>query len=219
MPLLAGGVVSLVLLRGFFDFEWMAPALAGWCLITQAWHIVDYERGAAKPATDFTITLAGIVFLGWIGAYLVSLRLMANGLWWLLLTLPTIWTADAGAYIVGHAIGRRKLAPRVSPQKTWEGYLAGGMIGTIGGAGLALLWRIGAGPDSGLTALNGLILGAAISFVAPIGDLGISMLKREMHVKDTSGLIPGHGGAMDRMDSWLWAGVIAYYMINHLLVG
>jgi phosphatidate cytidylyltransferase len=124
--------------------------------------------------------------------------------------------ADSGAYFVGKRWGRRRMAPRLSPKKTWEGYLAGIVTGAVSGAGLAALWRLGAGSQSSLTAVRGLELGLLLAIVTPLGDLGISMMKREIGVKDTGGLIPGHGGALDRTDSWVWAGVIAYYFVTFL---
>ncbi|MGH2605121.1 MAG: phosphatidate cytidylyltransferase, partial [Anaerolineales bacterium] len=128
---------------------------------------------------------------------------------WLLTALPAVWFADSAAYFVGKAIGRTRLSPRLSPKKTWEGYLAGILAAGVGGAGLAALWGLAADP-SGFRPAAGLWLGLAIGTLTPLGDLGISMIKREVQVKDTGRLLPGHGGALDRMDSWLWAGVLGY---------
>jgi phosphatidate cytidylyltransferase len=180
------------------------------------WHLIDYERGAHRSATDYAVSLAGIVYLGWIGGYLVLLRGLPDGEWWVLVALPTVWIADSAAYLIGTWKGRRPLTPRLSPKKTWEGYLAGAVTGAAVGAGLAALWRIGAGPGTRLTPLSGLVVGGLIAVVSPLGDLGISMIKREMKVKDTGTLFAAHGGALDRVDSWLWAGVLGYYAVGWL---
>ena len=212
IPLLLIGVVSIVLVRIYFGFEVDTILLAGIVLVALTWHVIDFERGAPKSGTDFALTLTGLLYVGWIGAFLITIRRMPDGLWWFLLSLMSIWIADSAAFLFGRRFGRHKLAPRVSPKKTWEGYLAGIGMGIFCGAGMGLLWRIGAGPLAGINAMSGAIVGGVISTVAPIGDLGISMLKRQIGEKDTGTLLPGHGGALDRIDTWLWSAVIGYFL-------
>ena len=217
VPLMVLGVLLLAGFRFFFAFDHTAVLLAGLILSSMVWHLVDYERGASSSGTDFALTLAGLLYIGWIGSYLISLRNMEHGEWWFLLALPAVWIADSAAYFVGRAIGKHRLAPRLSPKKSWEGYLAGVIFGAAGGAGFAQLWRIGAGPGSTITPLGGLIVGAVVGALATLGDLGVSMIKREMQVKDSGALIPGHGGALDRIDSWIWAGVLGFYTVTFLI--
>lgn len=214
VPLLLVGVPSLCLARYLGDFSLSTTWLTGLCLMAMIWHLMDYEGGASRSGTDFAITVAGFVYVGWIGSFLISLRCMQDGLWWLLVALPAVWLADAAAYFAGRRWGRHRLVPRLSPKKTWEGYLAGILVGSLSGMGLACLWRFGAGPFSSLTASGGLILGLVLSVLAVMGDLGVSMIKREMGVKDTGSLIPGHGGVLDRLDSWIWAGVLGFYLVG-----
>jgi phosphatidate cytidylyltransferase len=216
LPLMAGGVLLLSIFRFQYDFDHAPTLLAFLCLASMLWHLVDYERGAEGSGTDFAVTIAGLMYLGWIGPYLISLRGLPEGLWWILVVLPAVWLADSAAYFVGKAIGRHRLAPRLSPKKSWEGYLAGIVVGAAAGAGMAQLWRLGAGPDSAVTAIRGLTVGAILGALATLGDLGVSMIKREMLVKDSGSLIPGHGGVLDRVDSWLWAGVLGYYVVYAL---
>lgn len=213
LPLLLFGVLALTVARFFQGFASSGTVLALICLAGMAWHVIDYERGASRPGTDFAITLSGTLYLGWIGTYLISLRQLGDGQWWMLVALPTVWVADSAAYFVGGAMGRHRLSPRVSPRKTWEGYLAGVIAGMAFGALLAPLWRIGAGPESALTPSRGAGLGILMGALTPMGDLGVSMIKRELKVKDTGSSIPGHGGALDRIDSWLWAGVVGYLLV------
>lgn len=207
------GVVLLVLSRHLFGFEHAPLILTLLCLASLIWHLIDYELGASNSGSDFAVTLSGVVYLGWVGSYLVSLRGLIDGTWWVLLALPAIWLADSAAYFVGRAIGRHRLSPRLSPKKSWEGYLAGVLVGAAATAGLAALWRVGAGPGSPVSAGLGSIVGVVVGVLAPVGDLGVSMLKREMQVKDTGALLPGHGGALDRIDTWIWAGVLGYYVV------
>jgi phosphatidate cytidylyltransferase len=183
-----------------------------------AYHLVAFEHGRDKSASDFTITLGGVLYLGWIGAYLISLRSLPDGMWWVLLVLPAVWLADGGAYFIGKAFGRHHMSPRLSPKKTWEGYLGGILVATLGSALLAYFWSNLAGPGTSVTVLNGAVLGLILSVVTVLGDLGASMVKRQVGVKDSSKILPGHGGVFDRIDSWLWAGVIGYYMIIWLFI-
>ena len=116
-------------------------------------------------------------------------------------------------------MGKHKLSPRLSPKKTWEGYIGGVVTGTLGAGLLAYLWQPCA--RTGMTPSplqSGLLLGFIISLTTTLGDLGESMIKRQVGVKDSGNLIPGHGGVFDRIDSWLWAGVIGYYVIIWLLI-
>jgi phosphatidate cytidylyltransferase len=213
LQLLAAGVVVLVVVRLAAAPSAPAVVLTVVALAAMAWHLVDYERGAPRSGTDFALTLAGTTYLGWIGGYLVALRMLPDGAWWLLLSLAVIWLADSGAYLVGRRWGRHRMSPRLSPRKTWEGYAAGVATGAASGAGLGALLHLAASPGSAVGTVSGFVLGMVISAIAPLGDLGISMMKREVQVKDTGSLLPGHGGVLDRVDSWLWAGALGYYLV------
>jgi phosphatidate cytidylyltransferase len=213
LPLMVSGAVLLCVARGLFGFGHSPLVMTAVILAAMVWHLVDFERGAVHSGTDFALTVTGTLYLGWIGGYLISLRQVTDGQWWLLLALPTVWLADSAAFFVGQRWGRRRMAPRLSPKKTWEGYLAGVAMGLVSGTALAALWRLGAGNLSSLTLWRGAGLGLVLGLLTPLGDLGISMIKREIGVKDTSQLVPGHGGALDRTDSWVWAGVLAYYFV------
>ena len=124
--------------------------------------------------------------------------------------------ADSGAYFVGKTIGKRKFSPRLSPKKTWEGYIGGVIVGTFGTALLASLWN--SFQPGLMTPLQGGLIGLVLSLVTVLGDLGESMIKRQFGIKDSSNLIPGHGGAFDRIDSWIWAGVIGFYLVRWLIL-
>jgi phosphatidate cytidylyltransferase len=214
-PLLVGGVLILLLTRAYFP-DFAPAALSLLVLVSMTWHLWDYERGRDGAGTDFAVTLAGFVYLGWIGSYLVDLRGLENGVWWFFLVMPAIWIADSFAFFIGVRFGRHRLSPRLSPKKSWEGYWGGVVFGTAGAAGLAVLFASLGGPQ--IAWWQGALVGAALSILTTLGDLGESMLKRQAGVKDSSNIIPGHGGVFDRLDSWLWGGVIGYFLIVWFLL-
>lgn len=209
-PLIFASVIALVFTRFLYEFDYGTTIITIAVLVAMAFHTISYELGNENASIDFGITLGGILYIGVLGSFLISLRTLPNGLWWFLLAILSVAIADSGAYFIGVRFGKNKMAPRVSPKKSWEGYLGGVLFGAIGGALLALVLQRWA-PEINLT--SGLIIGAILSILTPLGDLGESMLKRQFNVKDSSHLLPGHGGFMDRIDSWLWAAPISYYLI------
>jgi phosphatidate cytidylyltransferase len=214
--LVVAGALTLAIGRaidGFTSAPWLVSLLI---LLAMTVHLVDYERGRDQAASDFAITLAGIFYIGWLGAYLISVRDLPDGMWWLLIILPIVWLADSAAYLVGSRIGRHKMTKRLSPKKSWEGYFGGVAAGVLGGAALAALIQALALPGGSITWPRGALLGLALSVLTTLGDLGESMIKRQVGMKDSGNLLPGHGGVFDRIDSWLWAGVIGFYMITWL---
>ena len=198
----------------------MLPALLVLAALT--WHLVDYERGAPTAGTDFVVTLGGVFYLGLLGRCFVQLRAAPDGMWWLLTALGSVFLADTGAYGFGRAFGRRFIhrpfAPRLSPKKTWEGFAGSVLIGALGGGLLAWSWQIAVGPGSVLNWQTGTLLGAMVGVVGQLGDLGVSMFKRQAGVKDTGAVMAGHGGALDRIDSWLVVMALAYYFTQFLAV-
>ncbi len=208
------GAAILALGRAWDEFD-SAPLLISLILIiSMIYHMVAFERGRDQAGTDFAVTFSAALYVGWLGAYLISIRALPEGFWWLLLVLPTVWLADSGAYFIGRRFGQHKLSPRLSPKKTWEGYLGGIPVGTLGAVGLMYLWKIWAGPAFSITLPQTALLGLLLSSITTLGDLGESLIKRQSGVKDSSNLIPGHGGVFDRIDSWLWAALIGYYFIT-----
>ena len=187
-------------------------------LLALAYHLVQYERGSDHAATEFAVTLSGILYIGWLGGYLISLRMLPDGLWWLLTVLLAVWIADGGAYLVGSRFGKHKMTPRLSPKKSWEGYLGGILFSVPLTALLASLWPLWAGPGLPITPLRAACLALVLSVLTTLGDLGESMIKRQVGLKDSGNLLPGHGGIFDRIDSWLWAAVIGYYLIQSFFI-
>ena len=125
----------------------------------------------------------------------MPLRRLEHGVGWIVLALAVTWLNDTGGYFAGRAFGRRKLFPRISPKKTWEGF-AGGMLASIAGAVAAKLLFI---PE--LPAWGAAVVGAGAGLLGPLGDLSESLLKRAFGAKDSGRLLPGHGGMLDRIDA------------------
>ncbi len=162
---------------------------------------------------DWSLTLAIAVYLGWplslfplIRGYQIG---VSNGFWWLLTLLGGVWGFDTGAFFVGHFLGRHKLAPRISPAKTWEGAF-GGLIFSIAAALLFAMLPLG------VPWYLALLLGLLIAIAATLGDLAESLIKRQTHVKDSGQFIPGHGGMLDRIDSLLFAVIVVYFFAQFL---
>jgi len=182
--------------------------LTGVIVLSLCWQL--FKKDTSTPATDWALTIAGGLYLGWMAGHFISLRDAPHGLEWTALTLLTTWVADSGAYFVGVSVGRHKCFPRLSPKKTWEGTIGGWFCGVATALLIGLLM--------GLGFVNSLILGVLVSAFLPLGDLAVSMIKRQVGVKDSSGLIPGHGGMLDRIDSLLFAVTVVYYYAS-LAVG
>lgn len=207
------GMVWLFLLDAQFPaLELQQPGMALILLGSLAWQLLHRD---GSPVADWALTVTGGLYLGLCGARLIGLRNMQpDGLWWTLTVVPAIMAADTGAYFVGRAWGRHKLAPTLSPGKTWEGYAAGVIASGLITALLASLWHTEADAGTAVSGVHGLILGLLIATLAPLGDLAVSMVKRQVGVKDSGKIIPGHGGALDRVDSILWAAVIGYHYVQ-----
>jgi len=180
------------------------PALTGVIVLSLCWQL--FTKDTSAPTVDWALTIAGALYLGWMAGHFISLRDTPRGLEWLALTLLITWIADSGAYFIGSYWGRHRFFPRLSPKKTWEGTIGGWFCGVAS----ALL----VGHFIGLGLVHSLVLGALVSAFLPLGDLVVSMMKRQVGVKDSSKLIPGHGGMLDRMDSLLFAGVVVYYYVR-----
>ena len=152
--------------------------------------------------------LGAVAYVGVLGAHWVLLRGEPDGRSWIIVVLAVTFATDTGAYAVGRLVGRHKMAPRISPGKTWEG-AAGGYAAGVAAAVIAPL-ALGIEPSVAGLVTIALTLPAA----AEAGDILESALKRRIGVKDASQLLPGHGGLLDRMDSLLVAGPLLYWLLQ-----
>ena len=191
------------------DSWWLLPMAI---MVAMIFHVWAYDRGRDEAGSDFITSIAGIFYIGVLGSYYITLRALPNGMWWVMLTLPAVMLADSGAYLFGSRFGRHKLTRRVSPKKSWEGYIGGILSAAIGTPLLALAYHQ-FGMSMLITWWQAAVLGAVLGILTLFGDLGVSMLKRQVGVKDTGTLLPGHGGVFDRTDSWLWGAPLAYFLV------
>jgi phosphatidate cytidylyltransferase len=208
--LVVGGTLAVAAARFFFP-EYSTTLFAFAILALMIYHLIRYERGRDQAGHDFSASIGGLVYIGWIGSYLLDLRSLENGGWWVMFVLPTVWLVDTGAYTLGAAYGTHRMTPRLSPKKTWEGFAAGVFTGGLGGGFLAFSYTHW-GPLH-LPIWVGAIFGIVMGILSPLGDLGESMFKRQAGMKDSGNILPGHGGAFDRIDTWIWAAVLGYYFI------
>lgn len=165
------------------------------------------KRNKTFPSNHLIKMALGFLIIGWMGKYLLDLRSLDTTGGAFMLVVFAIWAADVGAYVFGSLIGRTKLSPIISPNKSIEGYLAGIASSCI----ITPLFGYFLYPQ--YSAQTALLIALILSSFVPLGDLGMSMLKRQAGVKDYGGIIPGHGGIMDRLDTILWGIVPGYYLI------
>lgn len=161
-------------------------------------------------APGVSVTLLGTMWVAFGLAHAVLLRDLPHGNGIVIDVLVGTFLGDTGAYLGGRAIGATPMAPRISPKKTWEGLVAGVIVG------VAAVWFAGLYQDW-LSGTDALLLGLAVAVFAPIGDLFESYLKRDAGTKDTGTLFGAHGGALDRLDAVLFTAVAGYYVWQALL--
>jgi phosphatidate cytidylyltransferase len=201
--LVTTAIATMVGVR-FPEFPLLLPALS---LALMGSFALQLRHAQTRRVGDWAVAFVGGLYLGWTAGHLAEIRVLADGFYWLALAIGCTWATDSFAYVFGRLFGRHKLAPTISPSKTWEGYFGGlvssAAVGALIGALTPLNW------------LAGLVAGALIGALCVFGDLIESMIKRQAGAKDSGALIPGHGGLLDRIDSLLWSGVIVFYVAQY----
>ncbi len=200
-----------------------------------------WKREITSAITGPAVTLFGVIYVGWLTSHLIWLRNLGTdiqlkyfppssglpystpefaniGMFYLFMGVAATFLADTGGYFFGRAFGKHKLAPSISPKKTWEGFfgqIVGAVLGANGAKIFFATWVFPDAPFKGdFSWIHCTILGVLIAVFGLIGDLFESMLKRDAQVKDASGLLPGHGGFLDRLDSINFAVPITYYYVR-----
>lgn len=203
LGLIAAGLAASVAAGANVGLDWVLWFTLGGILIPLVW--VTLRAQPETAMNDWSWAVAGVAYVGLLGAHLVLLRELPNGRDWVYLALFGTFAVDTGAYFAGTVLGRRKLAPAISPGKTVEGTLGGLAFGFA--AVVVLNYILGIRLEAALI----VPLAALLPLAAVLGDLAESILKRGTRVKDASRLLPGHGGLLDRLDSLLFTFPVVYY--------
>jgi phosphatidate cytidylyltransferase len=170
-----------------------------------AWYLID--RGRTEVTRNVAATVFAVVYVPFMAAHLSLVVGRADHYVGAVLGYAALVVIyDTAAYATGATLGRRPIAPQVSPNKSWEGAIGASVVCLLAGAFLLPLWEP-------WTLASGLVLAAATCVVAPLGDLSESMLKRDLAVKDMGSILPGHGGMLDRIDALLFMAPVLYYVL------
>ena len=206
IPLVAGGA-AMFTLAYWYGAQAALAALAVTLVVLLAWRLPGGPAGYLRDVTASVFTLAYVPLLGLFVALMLS---APDGARRVLLFIIVTVSSDIGGYFAGIAIGRHPMAPVISPKKTWEGF-AGSVAACLAAGAIALPLLLHA------HVWQGLILGAAAVVAATLGDLVESMIKRDLEIKDMGTVFPGHGGAMDRLDSLLVVAPAAWLLLKVFL--
>ena len=196
-------VAAMPIAAALWGSQGLLGVLTALALLALTWQVIF----PAVTVVDTSLTVFGAVYAGFMLSHLVLMRALPDGRWYVITLFASVWASDVGAYFAGTALGRHKLAPHVSPGKSWEGAVAGGLAATA-------TWMIARFFIHGSVSLLWFtIVGVGVAVAAIVGDLVESRIKREAGAKDSGDLLPGHGGFLDRFDSVIAASVVAYYLL------
>jgi phosphatidate cytidylyltransferase len=206
-PAAYGGVALALVGARTGGIVWMLGGFLVTFLLAFVLNALSRTRAPATAAIGSTVLASAWIGLG-LGHLLLLRQLHHEPRLLAFTVLLTVWAADTFAFGAGRLLGRHKLAPRLSPGKTWEGLIAGSLAGVF--VSFVALYDTRA---HYLAIWQALVLGVTVVVAAAAGDLFESALKRDMEVKDTGRLLGGHGGMLDRVDALLFAGAAAYYLV------
>ena len=234
LPFMLGAAWVLALLLGAHvasgrdDFLIISGVIiAAGSFFSLLWFIAYYRPEQSDEKKSYPVGLAylilGPIYVGFLLSHALMIReislpeiadtrLTEIGVSWLLFALLSTFAVDTGAYIVGRSIGKRPIAPSISPNKTWEGSVGGWVSALVAAVALGQLLELN------INVWQQIVIGAVVGVVAQWGDLLASKLKRITGVKDTGSIIPGHGGMLDRLDSLLFTLPAVYYLIVTVFV-
>ncbi len=203
------GSVALVLTASSYGPKQLLMIIAATFLFT--FILTMGRRDRTYVTVSLGVTLLGVVWIGLALSHAVLLRELAHGGGLLIGVVASTFIGDTAAYFAGKLYGKRHLAARISPNKTWEGLFAGtlGSIGTFWFVGLYQDW---------ITGWESVAMGIGVAAVAPLGDLFESMIKRDFDIKDSGGFFGVHGGVLDRIDALLFTVVVGYYLAGAILL-
>ena len=206
VPVLLGSV--LMIIAGYVGGpESLAVGLGLTAVAVIVWRLGEPGHGYLK---DTTAGLFVAVYVPFLAGFATVLLRPEDGHWRVLSLLAVVVASDTGGYLAGSLLGRHPMAPTVSPRKSWEGFVGSVVLGTLVAVAAVVVLLDGSW-------WAGLVFGVAGVIAATLGDLGESMIKRDLGIKDMSDLLPGHGGLMDRLDSVLTTAPVAWIVLNALV--
>lgn len=209
MAIILGLVMTTLVLS---HLQWpdvlpLHPLLVFVITATLLWYLLS-KHDLSRSLVDVSVLIFGMLYIGFTLGHLLLIRALPDGIFLIFFVILVTWAGDTGAYYAGVSMGRTPLAPRISPNKTVEGLLGGCLLAVV----IALIARAWFIPS--FTIVDALVLGVMLTVAGLIGDLSESMFKRGAGVKDSGGLIPGHGGMLDRLDSLLLTAPTYYYYVT-----
>ena len=206
----------LTTIAGYFQNEIYTESAFGFLISgIIIYHVAVYKQHQKTSAFDLAISLGGVAFIAYMGSFLIKLRFLPDGLFWVTLSILPAGLSDIGAFFIGRSLGRHKIAPELSPNKTIEGYIGGVFTSLVSGYALGLIFSKFNPLFNGW---QGLLIGFIVGVICPVGDFAKSIFKRQFGLKNCGTLIPGHGGVLDRIDTWLWAGITGYFLIQYIFI-
>ena len=208
--LMGGGLAgfAFTLTHSHFSFS-LSELLVGTVLVAAVTLAIS-AASSEHRWNDAVVILLGLLYVGFPLSTVVSTRTLSGGEWLVLFLAVVTWASDSGAYYAGTLWGKHPLLPSISPKKTIEGVL-GGLVLAVGVACLAQQWF-----TSELSLADAVILGLLLTTAGLLGDLFESLIKRRTGVKDSGGILPGHGGMLDRLDSLLFTAPTFYYYVAYV---
>jgi phosphatidate cytidylyltransferase len=212
--------VFLFLLAARSEFSQAGFSLPGVLTIfVIATIIVELIRPKRSPIRNLGSTFLGVIYVGWLFSFLIAINSIKHGpgisilRWhvalggWLVLYVSfVVWASDTSAYLIGRKWGKHKLAPMLSPGKSWEGFFAG-ITGSV-------IMSVLMSRPLDISVSNAVALGVGIGIAGVVGDLAESAMKRDLGLKDFGAILPGHGGVLDRFDGLLFAAPLFYYYVK-----
>lgn len=214
-PLIVPGVVLGLLAALHPQVPWAQPVLVVGVVVLLTAFVF---RKGESPLLDASGTVFGIFYPAFLLSFALTLReadgfplMEGDGFWLMVTVLVGVWGADTFAYFAGHAFGKTKLLPAVSPKKTWEGAI-GGLVGALA---IVATFKIFTLPEA-LGWIDVVALGVCCGVAGPLGDLLVSRFKRSVGAKDTGNWLPGHGGLLDRLDATILAVPLATLYLDHV---
>lgn len=203
---------------GFTLLPWVLRPLVTWqgrgtflaALLVLTLSFMWSNKPLKEMIISVSVTFFGVAYFGMFGSYFFRLRELPDGAWYLLWLFAGTWAYDTGGFFIGTRWGRHRLAPLISPHKSWEGCAGGFALALIS---LLTLWKIFPEYSKMFTIVDVLVLSVLLSLFGQFGDLVESVIKRSFQAKDSGDFIPGHGGVFDRIDSLLLNAPILFYYL------